>query len=104
MMTEQEIRHILLLSGGKDSTALALYMHDKYPEIDLEYVFYGKEIKAKDWFDIAKELDLARKFNILSVPTIIIGNQRLSVIIDKNELTDAILQGFLSSVSYADDE
>ena len=38
-MDKQEARHILLLSGGKDSTALALYMHDIYPEIDLEYVF-----------------------------------------------------------------
>jgi len=38
-MTDQAARHILLLSGGKDSTALALYMYDNYPEIDLEYVF-----------------------------------------------------------------
>jgi 3'-phosphoadenosine 5'-phosphosulfate sulfotransferase (PAPS reductase)/FAD synthetase len=30
-------RHILSLSGGKDSTALAIYMHDRMP--DLEYVF-----------------------------------------------------------------
>jgi 3'-phosphoadenosine 5'-phosphosulfate sulfotransferase (PAPS reductase)/FAD synthetase len=33
------VRHILLLSGGKDSTALAIYMRDRHPEIDLEYVF-----------------------------------------------------------------
>lgn len=32
-------RHILLISGGKDSTALALYMRDKHPELELEYVF-----------------------------------------------------------------
>jgi 3'-phosphoadenosine 5'-phosphosulfate sulfotransferase (PAPS reductase)/FAD synthetase len=35
----QEPRHILLISGGKDSTALALYMRDHRPEVDLEYVF-----------------------------------------------------------------
>jgi 3'-phosphoadenosine 5'-phosphosulfate sulfotransferase (PAPS reductase)/FAD synthetase len=35
----EESRHILLLSGGKDSTALALWMRDNRPEIDLEYVF-----------------------------------------------------------------
>lgn len=32
-------RHILALSGGKDSAALAVYMREKYPEIELEYVF-----------------------------------------------------------------
>ena len=46
-MSEQEPRHILLLSGGKDSTALALYMHDNYPEIDLEYVFMRAALDVK---------------------------------------------------------
>ena len=38
-------RHILSLSGGKDSTALALYMRDKVD--DMEYVFCdtGEELK-----------------------------------------------------------
>lgn len=36
---EENVRHIMLLSGGKDSTALALYMRDKHPERDFEYVF-----------------------------------------------------------------
>ena len=34
-----EVRHVLLLSGGKDSTALALYMRDKCADIDFEYLF-----------------------------------------------------------------
>jgi hypothetical protein len=33
----RRVRHILSLSGGKDSTALAIYMRDRVPEI--EYVF-----------------------------------------------------------------
>jgi 3'-phosphoadenosine 5'-phosphosulfate sulfotransferase (PAPS reductase)/FAD synthetase len=33
----ERVRHILSLSGGKDSTALAVYMRDRIPE--LEYVF-----------------------------------------------------------------
>jgi hypothetical protein len=32
-----EVRHILGISGGKDSAALSLYMHDRYPELELEY-------------------------------------------------------------------
>lgn len=38
-MTNQTPRHICLISGGKDSTALAIYMRDKHPELDMEYVF-----------------------------------------------------------------
>lgn len=32
-------RHLLALSGGKDSAALAVYMREKYPKIPMEYVF-----------------------------------------------------------------
>lgn len=44
-MPEKKIRHILGLSGGKDSAALAVYMHRRVP--DLEYFFCdtGKELK-----------------------------------------------------------
>ena len=32
-------RHILGISGGKDSAALAVYMSQKFPELDIEYFF-----------------------------------------------------------------
>ncbi len=38
-MTEKQLRHIMLISGGKDSTALALYMRDKRPDTEFEYLF-----------------------------------------------------------------
>jgi len=38
-MTAQQPRHISLISGGKDSTALALYMRDKRPDLEFEYLF-----------------------------------------------------------------
>ncbi|WP_186125982.1 phosphoadenosine phosphosulfate reductase family protein [Burkholderia gladioli] len=34
---EKPVRHILSLSGGKDSAALAIYMRDRVP--DMEYIF-----------------------------------------------------------------
>lgn len=37
--SSDDVRHIMLLSGGKDSTALALYMRDKHPDRQFEYVF-----------------------------------------------------------------
>ncbi len=42
-----KIRHVLGISGGKDSAALAIYIKTKYPELDLE--FYSS--------DTGKELD-----------------------------------------------
>ncbi len=47
---EKKYRHILSLSGGKDSTALALYMRDRIP--NMEYVFCdtGEELpETKDY-------------------------------------------------------
>lgn len=39
-------RHVLGLSGGKDSAALAVFVHQQYPELDIEYFFTdtGKEL------------------------------------------------------------
>ena len=34
-----EVRHIVSVSGGKDSAALAVYLKQKYPQIPAEYVF-----------------------------------------------------------------
>ena len=35
----KKIKHVLGLSGGKDSSALALYVKETRPEIDMEYFF-----------------------------------------------------------------
>jgi hypothetical protein len=37
MTNEKRVRHILSLSGGKDSAALAIYLRDRVP--DMEYIF-----------------------------------------------------------------
>lgn len=36
---DPSIRHIVSVSGGKDSAALAVYMRQKYPQIKTEYLF-----------------------------------------------------------------
>jgi 3'-phosphoadenosine 5'-phosphosulfate sulfotransferase (PAPS reductase)/FAD synthetase len=41
----EEPRHILSLSGGKDSTALALYMRDRVPKMEYVFCDTGKELK-----------------------------------------------------------
>jgi 3'-phosphoadenosine 5'-phosphosulfate sulfotransferase (PAPS reductase)/FAD synthetase len=41
-----KVRHVLGISGGKDSAALAIYLKNKYPSLDLEYYCCdtGKEL------------------------------------------------------------
>ncbi|PEQ12561.1 hypothetical protein B2G71_11915 [Novosphingobium sp. PC22D] len=41
-----EVKHVLGLSGGRDSAALAVYMRQHHPELEIEYFFTdtGKEL------------------------------------------------------------
>ena len=48
-MSERPLRHILSLSGGKDSTALAVYMRDRIPE--MEYVFCDTEKELPETYE-----------------------------------------------------
>ena len=45
-MTTGSVKHVLGLSGGRDSAALAVYMRQHYPELSMEYFFTdtGKEL------------------------------------------------------------
>ena len=45
-MTTDSVKHVLGLSGGRDSAALAVYMRQNYPELNIEYFFTdtGKEL------------------------------------------------------------
>lgn len=54
MKEQRKVKHVLGLSGGKDSAALAIYMRDTYPELDIEYFFTdtGKELpEVYDYFN-----------------------------------------------------
>ena len=41
-----DVKHVLGLSGGRDSAALAVYMRQKHPELSIDYFFTdtGKEL------------------------------------------------------------
>ena len=44
----KKIRHLLGISGGKDSAALAIYMKNKYPDYD---IVTGKH---RDWETVSQ--------------------------------------------------
>jgi len=48
---DKKERHILALSGGKDSAALAVYMRNKYPDLELEYVFTDSGCELPETYD-----------------------------------------------------
>lgn len=48
-------RHILCMSGGKDSTALALYMRDRVPE--MEYVFCDTDKELKETYEYLNRVE-----------------------------------------------
>ncbi len=54
-MINGKIRHILSLSGGKDSTALAIYMQGKIPEV--EYVFCDTGEELPETYDYLEKLE-----------------------------------------------
>jgi 3'-phosphoadenosine 5'-phosphosulfate sulfotransferase (PAPS reductase)/FAD synthetase len=51
----QKVRHILGLSGGKDSTALAIYMKDRVPE--MEYVFCDTQKELPETYEYLDRLE-----------------------------------------------
>lgn len=54
-MSGKKVRHILALSGGKDSSALAVYMKDKVPE--MEYVFCDTGDELQETYDYLDKLE-----------------------------------------------
>jgi len=50
-------RHVLGLSGGKDSSALAIYMRDTYPEMDVSYFFTDTGEELKEVYEYLDKLE-----------------------------------------------
>lgn len=49
------VRHILSLSGGKDSAALAVYMRDRIPE--MEYIFHDTDKELPETYEYLSRLE-----------------------------------------------
>jgi len=63
----KKVRHVLGISGGKDSAALAIYMKDKYPHLDIEYYTCdtGKELEETYQLISNLEIYLGKKITLL---------------------------------------
>ena len=43
-VTEKKVRHICGISGGKDSSAMAVYMRERVPEMEYFFCDTGAEL------------------------------------------------------------
>jgi hypothetical protein len=53
----KKVRHVLGISGGKDSAALAMYMKMNHPEIDMEYYFSDTGKELPETYELIAELE-----------------------------------------------
>jgi len=64
---EKKVRHVLGVSGGKDSAALAIYLKTNYPQLDIEYYTSdtGKELDETYELIVKLESFLGKKIHLL---------------------------------------
>lgn len=62
-----KVRHVLGISGGKDSAALAIYMKTKYPKLDIEFYTCDTGKELDETYQLIKNLEvfLGIKINLL---------------------------------------
>ena len=51
------VRHVIGISGGKDSSALAIYLNDLYPDLYLEYYFCDTGKELDETYQLIKNLE-----------------------------------------------
>ena len=54
----KKVKHVLGISGGKDSAALAIYLHDKYPQLDVEYYFCETDKELDETYRLIENLEV----------------------------------------------
>jgi 3'-phosphoadenosine 5'-phosphosulfate sulfotransferase (PAPS reductase)/FAD synthetase len=53
-----KVRHVLGISGGKDSAALAIYLRDKYPALDIEYYTCDTGKELDETYELIDKLEV----------------------------------------------
>ena len=97
-LADPSIRHIVPVSGGKDSAALAIYMAQTYPQIPTEYVFCDTDSELPETYDYLDRLEALlgksiRRINALDYMNVSRKPSRLAFDFVLNEL----YSGFLPS-------
>lgn len=68
-MGDKQVRHVMGISGGKDSAALAIYMRDRVPE--MEYFFCDTGSELPETYEYLQRLEA-----VLGKPIIRLNSER----------------------------
>jgi len=73
-MVNNGVKHVLGISGGKDSAALAIYLNNNYPSMDIEYYSCDTGKELQETYDLIDNLEnyLGKKVKVLT------GNNEMS--------------------------
>ncbi|GAB2769874.1 hypothetical protein GCM10027275_10500 [Rhabdobacter roseus] len=55
---KNKVRHVLGISGGKDSAALAIYLFQKYPSLDVEYYTCDTGKELDETYELIRNLEI----------------------------------------------
>ena len=69
---DTSIRHIVSVSGGKDSAALAVHLNQKYPQLPVEYVFCDTGCELPETYEYLEKLEAllgaeVKRLNVLDM-------------------------------------
>lgn len=53
----KKVRHVLGISGGKDSAALAIYLNNNYPDLNIEYYFCDTGKELQETLDLVNRIE-----------------------------------------------
>lgn len=53
-----KVRHVIGISGGKDSSALAIYLNKNFPSLDLEYYFCDTGKELDETYQLLRNLEV----------------------------------------------
>jgi len=48
--------HVISISGGKDSAALAVYLQEKYPNLEFKYLFFDTQEELQDTYNYLNKI------------------------------------------------
>ena len=63
-----KVRHVLGISGGKDSAALAIYLHKNYPQLNIEYYFCDTGKELDETYVLVEKLENVLGKKIIKLP------------------------------------
>jgi hypothetical protein len=87
----KKVRHVLGISGGKDSAALAIYLKREYPTLDIEYYFTDTGKELEETYQVLDNLEIYLGKKILRLKSAETGSK------DPFDFYYEIFRGYLPS-------